>query len=102
VEAALSALERGVSVVVIFSGFEPLGVLRILQASYIYPYIYISRERERDVFCRRHFSGFEPLGLLRILKASYIYSYLYIYIYIYIYISSASCRRVPCWFFIFV
>jgi len=69
VEAALSALERGVSVVVIFSGFEPLGVLRILQASYIYPYIYIyiSRERERDVFCLLHFSGFEPRALLRIL-----------------------------------
>ena len=49
VEAALSALERGVSVVVIFSGFEPLGVLRILQASYIYPYIYIERERERCI-----------------------------------------------------
>jgi delta-1-pyrroline-5-carboxylate synthetase len=31
VEAALSALERGVSAVVIFSGFEPLGVLRILK-----------------------------------------------------------------------
>lgn len=31
VEAALSAIERGVSAVVIFSGFEPLGVLRILK-----------------------------------------------------------------------
>jgi len=69
VDAALTALERGVSAVVIFSGFEPLGVLRILKGEALGTLLLTDSKAKLEMSSSttlnrldRSFSPWTPLG----------------------------------------